>query len=75
MISIVIDFNLHWIPSRKNLKTFEISRCLQISKSESEDDTTIKSPACKPNFRISKLQILQLAPTTPLLILWFIDLP
>ena len=35
---------------------------LQSLKSESEDDATIKSPAHKPNFRIWKLQILQLAP-------------
>ena len=41
---------------------FEIFRHLQILKSESEDDATIKSPAHKPNFRIWKLQILQLAP-------------
>ena len=50
------DFD-EWIPSRKNLKTSEDFRCLQILKSESEDDATIKSPACKPNFRIWKLQI------------------
>ena len=36
---------LEWIPSCKNLKTFENFRHLQILKSESEDNTIIKSPS------------------------------
>ena len=50
---------------------FEIFKHLQILKSESEDNTTIKSPAHKSNW-IWQLQILQLAPTPALLILCYL---